>query len=176
MYSAFRLRQPDAQGAIQLVDDGSIWDGLPRFVLVEHGALLVDRCGQLCLAHLLGQARRCSAILKSCDTVACLKVSPFSSSFAAFGHTECADLFPPAEIFLSVCTAPLRRAAFTTVALFAALPFGAVFVRKTGDQSCVVPAMAEGPLGIAAGPGRLARNKRAFETETCSSEFKWLEP
>merc|ERR1719277_1809165 len=30
----------------------------------------------------------CKAILKSCDTVACLKVSPFSSSFAAFGTCE----------------------------------------------------------------------------------------
>merc|ERR1712241_1355488 len=44
----------------------------------------------------------CNASLKSCDTVACLKVSPFSSNFAALGTCEWADLLPPAFIFLSV--------------------------------------------------------------------------
>merc|ERR1712032_1582557 len=78
----------------------------------------------------------CNAILKSCDTVACLKVSPFSSSFAALGTCEWADLLPPAFIFLSVSTsAPLRRAALTAEEVLAALPLGAVFVRMTGDQS-----------------------------------------
>merc|ERR1719203_496038 len=176
MYSAFRLRQPDTQSAIQLVDDGSIRDGLPRFVLVEHGALLVDRCGQLCLAHLLGQARLLQRHLEVVRHCGMLESLPILIQLRRIRTHRMRRLVPAGGNLLSVCTAPLRRAAFTTVALFAALPFGAVFVRMTGDQSCVVPAMAEGPLGIAAGPGRLARNKRAFETETCSSEFKWLEP
>merc|ERR1719436_270385 len=94
-------------------------------------------------------ARRacCRAILKSWDTVSCRNVSVFSSSFLALVTTEWADLLPPALNFLSVSTsAPERRALFTSVELFAALPEGPAFLNTTGSQSC--PPASEGPLGI----------------------------
>merc|ERR1719401_1532697 len=100
-------------------------------------------------AWLIFLARRacCSASLKSWDTVSWRKVSAFSSSFFALATTECADLLPPAPSFLSVSTAaPERRAAFTSPALFAALPVGPVLRRTTGSQSWA--ACKDGPLGI----------------------------
>merc|ERR1719189_2343705 len=54
--SALCLRQAHAQCAVQLVDDGSIWDRLPRLVLVDDRTLLRDRRSQLRLAHLLRHA------------------------------------------------------------------------------------------------------------------------
>merc|ERR1712183_844926 len=89
-------------------------------------------------AWLIFFARRacCRDILKSWDTVSCLKVSVFSSSFFELGTCECADLLVPPANFLSVSTAaPLRRAALTSDELFEALPFGPLFCHTTGAQS-----------------------------------------
>merc|ERR1719346_413319 len=145
---AFGSRTPNARFNLLMIAPLGI--ALPDSYSLMTMFFSLTAVASACCDMFLACRACCKDILKSCDTVLCRKVSVFSSSFAAFGTCECADLLPPALIFLSVSTsAPLRRAALTADELLAALPLGAVFVRMTGDQSCWHPAMSDGPAGMA---------------------------
>merc|ERR1719251_618180 len=119
---AFGKRTPNARfSLLMMAPFGIAFPDSYSLMTEPFSATAVANCAWL---NFFATRACCKAILKSCDTVACRNVSEFSSSFAALGHSECADLLPPAEIFLSVWTsAPLRRAAFTADAVLAALPF-----------------------------------------------------